>query len=1086
MRRTLIFSLGAVLWLAAIAAAQGPAPRVIHGMRYPAISPDGSRIVFSYQGDLWTVPSAGGEAKRVAERAGWDVRARWSPDGQTLAFCSDPSGNFDLYTIPAAGGTAKQITSHTADDILGDWSPDGKSLLFYSPRDSRVPVLYSVGVEDGRLRELTRDDVTLQSPTLSPDGRLLAYARGRGDWARKGYRGSANTDIWVVPVEGARSGERPVERVPRRLTTFAGSDQWPMFSADGKAVYYASDVDGTGNLWKVSTAGGKPVQITRQRDGYVHYPNISRNGRAVVYETDFSLWTVDPTARPAQPRRLTVTAAIEDKPRKETRTLGGRIDELEVSPDGTQLAVGVRGDIFLVPAAGGDARRMTDSLARDYDFDWSPDGRSLIYVSERDAIQDLYVLDVTTGASRRLTNSTEPEENPQFSPDGRYVSFTRGNSGAEICVIPAAGGSEKVVAHGASMNGARWSPDSRWLAFSRRTEAAVTNVYVAPAAGGAEIGVSRWDGANSNPTWSPDGRRLFFFSSRSGSMDIYSADLTRQKPAAAAPEPAPAAASAPASGSGSAPASSEMSMTPPAIPTDIPQVTIEADGISKRVRPLAGAPAGTKMSLAFTPDRKSCLFTVAAAPAGGPGRRGGFFRGGGGGVGSTLYSLPLAGGQPTKVAEGLNGAVRMARDGTALYTYSFGGIRRVALPAATSTEVPLKASFEVDLAEERRQAFDQAWRLMRDSFYDPNYHGVDWNSVRACYRPIVDECVDLKDFHLLLAEMVGELKASHVGVSAAQGGPGFGRGGPPEGRNDTASLGLWFDWNGSGPGLKVTEVLRDGPADTDETRIKPGEYVVAVAGQDAAPTEAFLKSLAGAGGKAVDVLVNARPDKTGARTVKLTPVSRGQFNNLLYEHWVQRNRDLVSRLSGGRLAYLHIQQMDQGSLQRFERELVIEAYDRDGLVLDVRNNPGGRIHDELFALLTKKVHSYETQRGGLKMTQPFGAFTHPMVLLINHSSFSDAEIFPNGFRADGLGKIVGVPTGGGVIGTGDTVLLDNQTRFRVPGSGWQTLDGRNLENWGVPPDIYVDLTPADFLAGRDPQIERAVQELLKQIRAKSG
>lgn len=1073
MHRFLVLTLAAVCGLGVIASAQNttpaPTPRVIRGMRYPAVSPDGSQIVFSYRGDLWICPAAGGEAKRLAERAGWDVRARWSPDGKTIAFDSDPNGNMDLYTIPATGGEAKQITFHSGDDILGDWSADGKSLLFYAARDTRVPALYSISLEDGRIHEITSDDFSLSAPAFSPDDHWVAYARGRADWARKGYRGSSNSDIWLA--DATKPGA-----APRRLTTFAGNDMWPMFAPDGKSVYYTCDADGEGNIWKVSTAGGKPTQVTKQRDGYVHYPCLSRNGKTMVWETDFSLWTVDPTTRNA-PKRLTVTAAFENKLRTETRTQS-RVEELEVSPDGTQLAVGMRGDIFLVPSAGGDAKRVTDSLARDYDFDWSPDGRTLAYVSERGANQDIYLLDVATGNSKRLTTSPQPDSNPQFSPDGSTIAFLRGNSGEEIITEPATGGAEKVVVKSAFMDNVRWSPDAKWLAYSRRSEAAVTNIYVMPAGGGQEIDVSRWIGTNTNPIWAPDGSKLFFFSTRGGSPDIYTADLTKKKPAA------PVAAT-------------NMEATPTA-PAPAPQVAIDADNIYKRVRPLTGAPAGTKTSLTFSADGKSALVVILpGAPAGGgprgPGRRPGGFGPGAGapGGGAVLYSIPLAGGEAKKVAEGVTGALKLVKDGSAFYTAGFGGVKKTVLADGTTTDISIKASYEVDLGEERRQAFDQAWRMLRDSFYDPQMHGVDWNAVHDRYRPIVDETLDVKDFHLLLLEMVGELNASHTGATPAAGPGRFGGGrpgggGPGGNRNDTAVLGLWFDWNGSGPGLKVTEVLRDGPADSDETRIKPGEYVMAVGGIEAAPTETFVKALAGRSGNPVDVLVNSKPDKTGARTVKLTPVARNQFSDLLYDHWVQNNRDMVSKLSGGKLAYLHIRAMDQPSLDRFTRELVTEAYDKDGVVLDVRNNGGGRIHDDLLDLLTKKVHVFETPRGGLKMTQPFGAFYRPSILLINGSSFSDAEIFPNGYKTDGIGKVVGVPTGGAVIGTNDVQLLDGQTTFRVPRTGWHTLDGRNLENWGVPPDIYVEITPADYLAGKDPQLERATQELLKEIRSKSA
>jgi tricorn protease len=260
--------------------------------------------------------------------------------------------------------------------------------------------------------------------------------------------------------------------------------------------------------------------------------------------------------------------------------------------------------------------------------------------------------------------------------------------------------------------------------------------------------------------------------------------------------------------------------------------------------------------------------------------------------------------------------------------------------------------------------------------------------------------------------------------------------------------------------------------------------LLAIDGQPVSASERAFRALAGKAGTAVELTVNSVPRNEGARMVKMTAVSRARHSDLLYEQWVQRNRVAVERASTGRLAYLHLREMDPAALARFRRELLTEADGKEALVLDVRNNGGGRIHDELFALLAPRVHSYETPRGGLRMTQPFGAVSRPMILLINGGSFSDAEIFPNGFRALGLGKLVGVPTGGGVIGTRDEVLLDNQTRFRVPETGWETVEGRNLENWGVPPDFLVEITPADFLAGRDPQLERATLELLKELNAK--
>lgn len=1026
MRRFLLLAVSLIGVVACAAGAQEtkplPTPRVIRALRYPAVSPDGSRIAFSYRGDLWIVPIVGGEAKRIAELPGWDSRPRWSPDGKMLAFCSDAKGNTDLYTIPVEGGTPRQLTFHTAEDYLGDWSPDGKSLTFYSARDSRLPILYTLRLEDGRLREVTRDEVPLAAPSYSPDGSTLVYSRGSSGWARKGYRGSANADLYTVSLAG--------NSAPKRLSATPGNEMWPAYSPDGKWLYFVADRDGSGGVWKQPVRGGKPVLVTQVAGQYVHYPCLARDGKTLVFETDFSLWAEDLSARKPEPRRLTVTAAVKDEPREESQTLTSGATELEVSPDGSQLALGLRGDIYLVSSGGGNARRITDSQAQDFDFSFSPDGKQLTYVSERDANVDVYAYEIESGKTRRLTTAPELETSPVFSPDGQQVLFVRGINGRQLVTVPANGGPEKVIAEGAFFGMPRWSPDSRWVAYTRRDFAALTNVYARPVNGGEEINVSRWNGFNTEPVWSPDGRRLAFLSSRSGNMEIYTVDLDRRKsPGAAASVNA-------------------------ALPTGVSlPVTIDASGIERRARQLVSEPGGSKGAMAFAPDGSQVIFSAAGG----------------------LYTVPMTGGTATRLTEGVGGAIRLTRDGSALFTLSgrSGLVQRVERSGGTPTPVPFRATATLDLNERQRQTFDQAWRMMRDSFYDPKMHGVDWNGVRTRYRPMVDECVTVQDFHLLLTEMIGELNASHTGAS---------RGTDVKVAGETGQLGLWFDWSHEGPGLLVKEVLADGPADQSESRIQPGEYVVAIAGKDTSPVEGVFESLAGQSGRKIELLVNSRPDRNGARAVRLTPVNRARFTDLLYEQWVERNRTRVDQLSGGRLAYLHIREMRPNALQRFERELLTYAYGKEGLVLDVRFNPGGRIHDELFALLTRKVHVYETARDALKMTQPFGAFTRPSILLINQGSFSDAEIFANGYRANGLGKLVGVPTGGGVIGTANVTLLDGVTEFRLPRTGWNTLDGTNLENYGVPPDYHVESLPADLAAGKDPQLEKAVTEMLKGLK----
>jgi tricorn protease len=1045
-------------------AAAGQSSPAIRTAHFPSLSPDGKRICFSWHGDLWLVPSTGGAAARLAMLPGYDTRPKWSPDGQTIAFMSNRAGNNDIYTIPAAGGSPTQITFHSADDVLGDWSPDGKQIVFSSARESRSSLLYSVRLSDGRLRKLTDDEQALQAPAVSPDGKLVAYVRGSANPVRKGYHGSANGEIYLLPTADPK-------KAPRRLTNYNGNDLWPLFTADSKTIYYVTDRSGTANVWQMPVTGGPGRQITRYQAGAVRYPSISQDRKSMAFECDFGIWTLALNGK-ATPARVLVTAADDQpSPGPATRTFTSGASEYEVSPDGKQIALVLHGEIFTIPTeTGGEARRITNCPARDSDVAWSPDAKKLAYVCEYGANQDVHVVNLETREDQRITTSTAPETSPVFSPDGKWLAFVRGPGSRWLCVVRAEGGTERVVAEGPFLGNLAWSPDSVWLAYTRRDLANTSDVWVSSLDGtGKALNVTRFPGTNTQPRWTADGRHLLFVSGRSGNSEVWRVDLV--KPGTA--RPAGEAKGGPPAGEGKG----------AAIPAT--HVVIDPVGIAKRVRQLTNQPQATKGSFTITPDGKTCYFTLNV-------------------LGQTdLWSVPVDGGAPTKALPSVSGSIRLSADGNTVFYQSGGGGRfggrgqrptggpsgggslyRIPRAGGTPTQINYTAKMEIDPVEERRQVFDEGWRLLRDGFYDERMHGADWNAVRERYRPAVDECVQREDFYQLMSEMIGELNASHLGVGGANAFARPTPGGPAMERGGMGFLGVWFDYDYPGPGLKVTDVMPDGPADSDVSRVRPGEYILALDGKDVTASELLFKLLAGKAGQSVELLVNGKPEKDGARTVKLTPIARGAWSELWYERWVAQNRRRVEQISGGRLAYMHIRAMDDASLKRFEKELLSEAYDKEGLVLDVRWNGGGRIHDELLAILSKKVHAYETPRGGLKMTQPFSAFTHPMILLINQSSASDAEIFPHGFRLDGLGKLVGVPTMGAVIGTSNRVLLDGTTTFRVPATGWTTPEGQSMENYGVPPDVLVENRPEDILAGRDRQLDTAAAELLKQSGAR--
>jgi tricorn protease len=487
-------------------------------------------------------------------------------------------------------------------------------------------------------------------------------------------------------------------------------------------------------------------------------------------------------------------------------------------------------------------------------------------------------------------------------------------------------------------------------------------------------------------------------------------------------------------------------------------VRIEFDDIQNRAKALTNTRDGVG-SVTLSPDARTVIFAMSV------------------GGQTDWWAGDINSGATTRVTNGVGAgsSVEFAEDASRFYYLTAGGtIMTIARQTGTPAPVAFNGSMEIDRRVEVAEAFNEAWRNLRTQFYDPKMHGTDWVALRAKYEPLLAETAAKEDFVWILQSMIGELNASHTGATAPAGtGPTVA----------TGYLGLTFDQDYAGPGLKVASVLPKGPSDQLLHKIEPGEYILSIDGTDAALTEPLYQSLADRVGRTVELLVNNKPVKEGARNVKIRPIARTAIDDLDYENWVATRRKKVDLLSGGRLAYIHIKAMDQPSLQKFEREIFGDAQSKEGLVLDIRFNGGGRIHDDLLNILTRKPHVYETPRDGERATQPFQLWNRPTTLLINEYSASDSEIFPNGFREFGLGKIVGVPTYGGVIGTVDITLVDG-TRFRIPRTGWSTLQGKNLENWGVPPDILVEQTPEDNASDSDKQLEAAVKSLLQQLPAR--
>ena len=1062
MTRCRVSFLALVVLSLSVAATSGQEP--IRMARTPALSPDGKLIAFSYLGDIWTVEAIGGVARPVTQHQAHDINPVFSPDGRSIAFASNRHGSYDVFVVPTRGGKPRRLTFDSANDYPTGWSPDGKQVLFSSTRSPTFPrryELYTVPAEGGRVRRISAAEG--REGTWSPKGDRIAYVRGPGAWYRKGYRGSSNNDIWVCDASGSNN---------RRLTTFNGMDGSPMWSADGHSLYYVSEVFGTpANVVRQEAAphptlspsggegrvrGSKPVLVTAARDGKpfhsgdgVRQARISGDGKWIVYECGADLWIVS-TAPGSMPRRLAIEAYADDKTNPErTVTFTSRATEFALSKDERYIAFAVHGELFAKRIGGGShVQRLTNHPANDHGIAWAPDATKMIFISDRNGYEDLYLLESDDPDYRKLaeahqfkvkqlTNTREAESGVTFAPDGKRVTFLRGG---KLWSMNPDGGDQKVIVDTPLIFDYEWSPDSKWIVYARADGSFASELYIIPAAGGTARNVTRFATYNGGVTWSADGKKLCFLSDRKGTTTSVCV-LSLQK------EAAPGASSS----------------------DDIDWDDIHHRVVQPTTMPVHEAAIssdGARVAFSATNQGSTDLWVASSS-------------------GTSVTRVTTGDLRPTQITWS-------RRLPTVLYFRDvFGRIHLARIPSGTispasgssdtakSVNVPLpfKAKMTIRDAEVYAEMFEQSWRSLADHFYDPKLHGVNWDAVRERYRPLVKHVGQKEDLYSLLYLMMGELNASHLGVT--------GRGKEPE--QETADLGLLFDKSYRGRGLKVAEVLKRGPADKRGLTLRPGEYVLAIDGTELRPETNISRVLNDKVNEKVILLVGADPaaplkDKA-VRRVEIKAVSRSTASKLLYERWVENNARRVNELSRGKLGYIHIPSMTEDGLERFVRSLYSDNFDKEAIVLDVRYNGGGFTHDQVLNYLGSRSHTFFRQRHGgegMVLRSYDRKWNRPTVLLINNRSYSDAEIFPHAFRTLGLGKLVGQATGGFVIGTSSTRLIDGSL-FRLPRTGVFTVQGTNMEKEGVKPDVEVVPHPDQLAKGIDAQLDKAVDVLQVEV-----
>ena len=1066
-------------------------------LRYPSYS--NGRVAFTYLADIWVADENGGNVQRLTVNRARDAYPRFSPDGKWIAFSSDRNGNLDVYIIPSTGGTAKQLTHHSADDVVLGWTPDGKGILFSSQRgEDFMGQLYVVGVDGGMPWHAGPDMGNAAS--YSPDGSRIAYnPKGQVYW-RKYYRGAYATDVWIEDVSAKKFTQ---------VTDFDGLDSWPMWGKDG--IYFVSDRDGAGltNIWRVGEAGGKADKITSFKSGDVRFPSISADGRTIVFEHDFGIWKLDTASKKVTQIKLDIDAETEEND-SEMRTFSSEADDYDLAPSGRRIVVSVHGELFIVPVEEGDIRQVTDSPARERGVAYSPDGKWLSFISDGSGREELYVAAVDgSGDPQKLTDIDALKFGYNWSPDSKEIAFTSSDNKLRKVNV----GTKAVTALDSSKYGnistPEWSPDGKWLTYAKADVSRTTDIYVL-ASSGSEIEPHKvtFDSYDDrSPRFAPDGRKIFFIRSEStggggggfgnASIQIYSVGLEKLDRDPDDPEERPEA-EAPQFNQGE-----DGSGPPrrPAGPRPPHETKMDWTGMKRRTRQVTRMPFPI-FTFSVTPDSRTLVFVTSEPSAtaqipiiysiGEDGKR---------------LTRITAGGPPQGDAEGGGGGgfggglgdLNISRDGRTLFFRERDGIYSVALGGGASAagaagatagrgpatagggaegarrRITFNVRVKVNRPAEWAEMFGDAWRTMKYRFYDPAMHGMDWDAAKAKYGPLVPFVGDRQELLNIINEMIGELNASHTG--AAPPPRGFG------GAAGTGNLGIELEPDKIAGRYKVSYIYESGPADKDWVKVNVGDYLIAIGGKEVRAGDEYWELLNDRLNRKVEVTFNNKPTTEGAWKTRIEAINSNAYATLRYDRWVKERRQKVDELSNGRVGYLHIRAMDQPSLRKFEKE-IREFRNKDALIIDQRWNGGGNIEQELLAILVQREYQVWVPRGVEASGRPFAGYFGPKVVLQNWRSASNAEMFPAGFKALGLGKTIGTPTMGAVIGTGSYSLIDGST-VRTPGVGVYLADAKhtNMENYGVQPDIRVDNSPEDNLAGRDRQLEVAVDDLMKQLGA---
>jgi tricorn protease len=1055
-------------------------------LRFPDIH--GDQVVFTYGGDLWTAPTSGGTATRLTAHPGVEVFAKFSPDGKWIAFTGQYDGDEQVYVIPATGGEPKQLTFYPArgplaprwgyDNQVYGWTNDGKSVVFKSLRDSwTLPVarLYTVSVAGGPAQPLPMPEAG--SGAFSPDGSKMVYSPQSRDFrTEKRYSGGQANQLYIFDLKTFDA---------RKISDSPRPSRDPMWI--GNTVYFNSDRDGHFNLYAYDIASGKTTAVTTHRPWDVRWPSSDRESR-IVYELDGELRVFDTRAK--KDAAISITVPDDGLARRASHiAVAGNIEDFSLSPKGERALFCARGDIFTVPIEKGGTRNLTHSSgAHDKWPRWSPDGSRIAFISDNSGEDEVWVVaqDGATPPEQVTTGGKAFRYAAEWAPDGKRLAL--GDKDGKIFVVTVADHklTQIVDAPFGQIRDYAWSPRGNHLAFSMANIAGFRAVYIWSAGDGQLRRVTDEMFNSHSPAWDPQGNYLYYLSDREFAPQISSIEfnyaLNRSTGIFAlalrkdvkSPFPPESDEVTVTKDEGDKPKEPEKKEPEKKEAATKPSgdLIIDFDGLGSRV---VRVPVEANNYFGLSVKNGHLLYATGSA----------FYYGRQGDRPASLKIYSIKDRKETTLADDIRG-YDLSMDGSKVLVAGPGPSVSVydATPQGDKSKKAIStAGLAVDRvpAEEWNQIFNEVWRRYRDFFYVPNMHGYDWEALREQYRPLLKYVANRADLNYVIGEMISELTIQHAYVE----GGDFQL--PPRPR--VALPGASFELDKQTGRYRIAKIFQGqneeeiyrSPLTEVGVTASVGDYVLAINGEELTGADDPYRLLKNKADSTVQLTLNKEPTTTGAHTVTYRPIT--DEGNLFYLDWVNSNRRKVSEMTGGRVGYIHIPDMGAAGIREFIKWYYGQI-NKEGLVVDVRANGGGNVSQMLIERLRRKALALNYSRTfDEASTYPGGVFLGPMVAILNENSASDGDIFPAMFREAGLGPLIGKRSWGGVIGIGNRgTLIDGGTIF-VPESAFASAKGEwIIEGHGVDPDIEVENDPKSEIEGRDPQLERAVAEVMKKLK----